>query len=65
VRSNPAHGEVYNIYVINVFFSGHSGFLHKKTDCHDKTEILLKVALNTMKSLKSIWYMICVEGNID
>jgi len=25
-----------------------SGFLHQKTDCHDITEILFKVALNTI-----------------
>jgi hypothetical protein len=29
-------------------FSGYSGFLHQQTDCHDITEILLKVALNTI-----------------
>ena len=35
--------------VRSVFFSGHFGFLHKNgTDHHDITEILLKVALNTM-----------------
>jgi hypothetical protein len=31
-----------------VVFSGHSGLLHQKTDHHDITEILLKVALSTM-----------------
>jgi hypothetical protein len=34
-------------YKIGVF-SGHSGFLTNKTDGHDITEILLKVALNTI-----------------
>ena len=29
-------------------FSGYYDFLHNKTDRHDITEILLKVALNTM-----------------
>ena len=35
----------------SVVFSGSSGFLHQinKTDRHDITEILLKVALNTIK----------------
>ena len=32
----------------SVVFSRYSGFLHKKTDRHDITEILLKVALNTI-----------------
>jgi isocitrate dehydrogenase len=56
VSSNSVHGEVYSIqhYVIHlsvtcdrsVVFSGYSGF--NKTDHHDMTEILLKVALNTI-----------------
>jgi hypothetical protein len=32
-----------------VVFSGSSGFSTNKTDHHDITEILLKVALNTIK----------------
>jgi hypothetical protein len=59
VSLNPAHGEVYSIqhYVINFVsdlqqvggFLWYSPFLHQKikTDRHDITEILLKVALNT------------------
>ena len=39
VGSNPAHGEVYNITVSST----------NKTDRHDITEILLKVALNKYK----------------
>jgi hypothetical protein len=37
-------------YDRSVVFSGYSGFPHpkKKNDCHDITEILLKVVLNTM-----------------
>jgi hypothetical protein len=31
-----------------VVFSGYSGFSTNKTDHHDKAEILLKVALNTI-----------------
>ena len=54
--SNPAHGEVYSIlhYVIVSDlrqiggFSWHSGPSTNKTDRHDITEILLKVALNTI-----------------
>jgi hypothetical protein len=55
VSSYPTHGKVYSIqqYVIkfvtdlgmSVVFSGYSGFLH------DITEILLKVALNTLTLL--------------
>ena len=52
VSSNLDQGVVYNIYVINlsvtsdrsVVFSGGSGFLR-----HDIAELLLKVALNTIK----------------
>jgi hypothetical protein len=55
-----SHGEIYSIqhYVIKfvravtcgrtVFFSGYSGSSTNKTDCHDITEILLKVSLNTL-----------------
>jgi hypothetical protein len=35
-------------YGRSVVFSEYSGFLHNKTDHHDITEILLKVALNTI-----------------
>jgi hypothetical protein len=55
MSSNPAHGEVYLIqhYVkfvsdlcqVSVFFPVSST---NKTDSHDITEILLKVALNTI-----------------
>jgi len=58
VNSNPVHVEVYLIqhYVIKfvsdlrqvVGFSGYSGSSINKTDRHDITEILLKVALNTI-----------------
>jgi hypothetical protein len=34
-----------------VVFSGYAGFTINKTDCHDITEILLKVALNTKTKL--------------
>jgi len=53
VRSNAAHGEAYSIqhYVIkfgrSVVFSGTSVSSTNKTDSHDITEILLKVALTT------------------
>ena len=58
VNSNPTHGEVYSIHYVIKFVSDlrqFSGFLQVlwfpstyKTDCHDITEILLKVALNTI-----------------
>ena len=54
VNSNPAHGEVYSIqhYVIKFVsdlrqVSGFPGYSNK-TDRHDLTELLLKVALNTI-----------------
>ena len=60
VSSKPAHFEVYQIKhqvmkFVSVFFSGTPFFSTNKTDCHDITEILLKVALNTTTlTLKSI-----------
>jgi hypothetical protein len=40
----------------SVAFSGFSGFLQStnKTDCHDITEIVLKVALNTITTNSAI-----------
>ena len=61
VNSNPVHGEVYSIqhYVIlsmtcgrSIVFSGYSGFFTNKTDLPDITEMLLKVALNTINQPK-------------
>ena len=60
VSLNPAHGEVYSIqhYVIKFvsnlrqvggFCLGTLVSSTNKTDHHDITEILLKVALNTIK----------------
>ena len=40
-----------------VVFSGYSGFLPNKTDRHDITEILLKVALNTIILLVSKYHV--------
>ena len=59
VSSNPIHGEVHSIqhYVIKFvsdlrrvggFSSGTLVSSTNKTDCHNITEILLKVALNTI-----------------
>ena len=59
VSSNHAHGEIYSIkhYVIKfvsdlrqvgVFPPGTPVSSTNKTDCHDITEILLKVALNSI-----------------
>ena len=61
VSSNLDQGEVYNIIRSSlsvtcnkwVFFSGSSGFPSNKTDRHDIAEILLKVALNTIKQTNS------------
>ena len=55
VSSTPAQGEVYNIMWLSLSVTCDrlvifSGFLHqKKPDHHDIAEILLKVALNTIK----------------
>ena len=59
VKSNPVHGEVYLIQYYVIKFDSDlqqvGGFLQvllissiNKTDCHDITDIMLKVALNTM-----------------
>ena len=63
VSSNHANGKVYSIqhYVIKfvsdlrevVFSPGTPVSSTNKTDCHNITEILLKVALNTIKPHKS------------
>ena len=61
-RSNPTHGEVYSLQHYTIKFVSDlrqvSGFLWvlfhtrlsstNKTDCHNITETLLKVALNTI-----------------
>jgi hypothetical protein len=52
VSSNPVHGEVYSIHLLATvqwFIPGSQVFSTNKTDCHDITVILLKVALNTIK----------------
>ena len=57
VSSNLDQGEVYNIMWLSlsvtwgrfVVFSGPPIFSTNKTDCHDVTEILLKMPLNTIK----------------
>jgi hypothetical protein len=64
VSSNPTHDEMYSIqhYVIKFvidlslaaslwFSTGTSVYSTNKTDHHDITEILLKVALNTITLL--------------
>ena len=54
VSSNHVHGEVYLIqyyvimFVSDRFSSGTPVFSTNKTDRHDTTEILLKVALNSI-----------------
>ena len=40
----------------SVVFSGFFGFPTNKTDCHDITEILLKVELNTIKQTNKTTY---------
>ena len=62
LSSNPAQGEVYNIICDKVcqwlaagrwFSSGPPVSSTNKTDRHDITEILLKVALNTIKPIQT------------
>ena len=50
VSSNPVHGKVYSIqhYVIKFVSNLWQVLSTNKTDCHDLTEILLKVVLNTI-----------------
>ena len=74
VSLNPVHGEVYSIqhYVIKFVRDLRQvcGFLWvlpisstNKTDCHDITEILLKVALNTINQLtihNTTWAYSCM-----
>jgi hypothetical protein len=66
VSSNPVHGEAYSIqhYVINFsqwlvtgrwFSPGTPVSSTNKTDSHDITEILLKVALNTINQPYCLW----------
>jgi hypothetical protein len=61
VSSNPTHGDVYSLqqYVIRQWLAVGSCFSMgtpvsstNKTDCHNVTEILLKVALNTLTQLE-------------
>jgi hypothetical protein len=63
VSSNPAHGEVYSIehYVIKVVSDLRPDTPvspTNKTDRHDITEIVLKVALNTITLAKSCPFLI-------
>ena len=66
VSSNYAHGEVYSIqhYVIkfdmSVVFSGTWDSSTNKTDRHDITKILLKVALNTITLTLTRYTMVTV-----
>jgi len=66
VSSNPGSAEVYSIqhYVIKFvsdlrqisgFFLDTSVSSTNKTECHDITEIFLKVALNTIPITLSVW----------
>ena len=59
----PVHGEVYSIHHYVITFISDlrqvGGFLRFppiKTDCHDITEILLKMALNSINQIKLLFY---------
>jgi hypothetical protein len=67
VISNPVHGEVYSMkhYVIKIVAICDMSvvFSTNKADRHDITEILLKVALNTIipNPLFTFVLLICVQ----
>ena len=71
VSLNPAHGKVYSIqlYVIkfisdlqHVWFSlGTPDSPTNKTDCHDRTEILLIMVLNTFTLLLRDLSMLTID----
>ena len=72
VSSNPTHGKVYSIqhYVIvcqwlatgQWFSLGALVSSTNKTDCHDITDLLLKVALNTITLTHSYFLCIILPG---
>ena len=75
--SNPAHSEVYSIQLYVIKFISDlrqvSGFLlvtctpvsfSNKTGSHEITEILLKVALNTITPLNTCIYFIPEFGKL-
>jgi hypothetical protein len=75
VSSNPAHGEVclIQLYLIKFglwlgtgqwFSPGTSIPSTNKTDCHNVTYILLKVALNTINQTRFLWSMQC-QNNLS
>ena len=64
MSSNPFHGNAYSIqhYVIKFvsltgrwFSPGTPVSFTNKTDCHDITEIFLKVALNAINQSNQSW----------
>ena len=69
MRSNTVHGEMYSIQHYVIKFVGDlrqvSGFLRvpgsstNKTDCDDITEIVLKVALNTINQTCLLFNYLC------
>ena len=52
--SNPIHGKVYSILSLSVTCNGLAVSSTNKTDRHYISEILLKVALNTINKTKPI-----------
>ena len=83
VSSNPAQARCtwYNIMCLSLsvagqwFSQGIQVSSTNKTDCHDITEILLKVALNTINQTKHIFCILliriltlrstCTKGNVS
>ena len=67
VSLNPTHGEVYSIQLYGIKFVNDLQFVcdfslgppvssNNKTDCHNISEILLKVALNTITPAENTKY---------
>ena len=74
VSLNRVHGEVYSVqkYVIKFvgdiatgrwFSTGTLVFSTNKTDFHDITEVLLKVALNTINLSQTIYQPVDIRKN--
>ena len=64
-RDTTLSDKVCQWLVVGRWFSPgtYSGFLHHKTDRHDLTEILLKLALNTINTLLILEYKFYLSLN--
>ena len=61
-RLKAASDKAYQLLTHGQWFSpGTSASSTTKTGCHDRAEILLKVALNTKKSIQSFGFSLLLE----